>query len=603
MSRERLEELWARLLAGQELTPEEQRELVAGLDAQPALREILLDDAVLDGWLNGLGEAQTSGAAFAEKLRECRAAERDGPRFLKRVESRIAGRRRRGERRGNRPHLLLAALAAGVVVATGLFIAFAPPGRREDPARAQAARKDRLAAIDREREQLAQAEREAVARREEAAAEKARRAKEALEAERERIERDMREAVAKAQEGRPPAPKPPDPAPLSKPAPPPAPAPDVPKERTVTAAAKLTRLEGEAFLLTPDSRRAAKEGDDLLPAWGLETVGAASRAVIGFGDKTLVEVQPETVVRDLKAEGGKRLVVEKGALRAVVSRQPKDQPLVLATPHAEAKVLGTTLRILVDPDPKKGTRLDVEEGRVRLMRLGDQKTVEVLSGHFAVAATGVDLAATALPRTLHVGGASGKKAEDTYVYGFAGFENANFGALGVMKMAAGPQGACALLRFPNLVGSNPGQVPPKSAIHSATLKLHSLSTGPGAPMPIGVYRSLKPWNEGKGNNTPGQRGEATWLAAQKGSLPWEAPGARGRTDRSGDVAVLAAPVDGSGFVTVDVTAAVQAWAGGDANYGFVMDVGQNTGAEYSLSTSEDAAAGNRPLLTVTYTLK
>jgi hypothetical protein len=53
-------------------------------------------------------------------------------------------------------------------------------------------------------------------------------------------------------------------------------------------------------------------------------------------------------------------------------------------------VVGTTLRLYVDPDPKKGTRLEVEEGKVELKNLAG-KTVYVESGHYAVAGVGVEL--------------------------------------------------------------------------------------------------------------------------------------------------------------------------------------------------------------------
>jgi hypothetical protein len=53
----------------------------------------------------------------------------------------------------------------------------------------------------------------------------------------------------------------------------------------------------------------------------------------------------------------------------------------------------------VDPDPKKGTRLDVEEGKVELRNVS-QKSVSVESGRYVVAAAGVDFVARR--RTLTV---------------------------------------------------------------------------------------------------------------------------------------------------------------------------------------------------------
>jgi hypothetical protein len=68
-------------------------------------------------------------------------------------------------------------------------------------------------------------------------------------------------------------------------------------------------------------------------------------------------------------------------------------PVVLATRHAEVTVLGTRFRLAVQPD---STRLEVTEGRVRLVRLSDKAAVEVKAGQFAVAGPG-ELAARPLP--------------------------------------------------------------------------------------------------------------------------------------------------------------------------------------------------------------
>jgi len=94
----------------------------------------------------------------------------------------------------------------------------------------------------------------------------------------------------------------------------------------------------------------------------------------------------------MKIEPGKRLSLTQGTLRAVVAKQPIDHPMILQTPHGEAKVVGTTLRILIDSDPAKGTRLEVEEGKVELGDLAG-RTVSVESGHYAVAADGAGLVA------------------------------------------------------------------------------------------------------------------------------------------------------------------------------------------------------------------
>jgi hypothetical protein len=57
--------------------------------------------------------------------------------------------------------------------------------------------------------------------------------------------------------------------------------------------------------------------------------------------------------------------------------------MVLVTPQAEARVLGTEFSLLTTTN---ATRLDVTEGKVRLTRLSDDKSVKVPAGNSAVAA-------------------------------------------------------------------------------------------------------------------------------------------------------------------------------------------------------------------------
>jgi hypothetical protein len=64
--------------------------------------------------------------------------------------------------------------------------------------------------------------------------------------------------------------------------------------------------------------------------------------------------------------------------------------MIFETPQGEARVVGTTLRLIVDTDPRKGTQLEVEEGKVLLKNLAG-KSVPVESGHYAVAAAGAAL--------------------------------------------------------------------------------------------------------------------------------------------------------------------------------------------------------------------
>jgi hypothetical protein len=64
--------------------------------------------------------------------------------------------------------------------------------------------------------------------------------------------------------------------------------------------------------------------------------------------------------------------------------------MLFTTPHAEVTVLGTRLALTVSAE---ATRLEVQEGRVRITRLPDRASVEVKAGQFAVARAGSELVA------------------------------------------------------------------------------------------------------------------------------------------------------------------------------------------------------------------
>lgn len=187
----------------------------------------------------------------------------------------------------------------------------------------------------------------------------------------------------------PPLPPAPLPAPPVEPPKPPETAPVV----TEAAVAIVEQAEGDVHLVVGGNRIAARKGHQVLAAQGLE-VGETGSAVVTYPDRTRLEAGSGTVIREMGPQG-RRVFVAKGRLAAQVARQPKDQPMVFATPHGEATVLGTKLRILVDSDPKKGTRLEVVEGKVRLKDLSG-KAAEVTAGHLAVAAAGVEPAARSI---------------------------------------------------------------------------------------------------------------------------------------------------------------------------------------------------------------
>jgi len=105
-------------------------------------------------------------------------------------------------------------------------------------------------------------------------------------------------------------------------------------------------------------------------------------AAISFGpEKTRITIQPGTELTLGSMSRGKRFNLSAGKLEASVARQRPFQPLVLVTPQAQARVLGTKFSLLTTSEQ---TRLEVTEGSVQLSRLSDAVSVKVPAGNYAV---------------------------------------------------------------------------------------------------------------------------------------------------------------------------------------------------------------------------
>jgi ferric-dicitrate binding protein FerR (iron transport regulator) len=110
---------------------------------------------------------------------------------------------------------------------------------------------------------------------------------------------------------------------------------------------------------------------------------AKGPATIVWLDGTKVTLADGAAVDRLEdSENGKLILFTRGSLAATVALQPAGKPLLFTTPHGEARVLGTVLRLKVDADPKKGTRLDVDQGKVEL-RDGGGRSALVEAGYYA----------------------------------------------------------------------------------------------------------------------------------------------------------------------------------------------------------------------------
>jgi hypothetical protein len=152
---------------------------------------------------------------------------------------------------------------------------------------------------------------------------------------------------------------------------------------TLLEAAKGTSLRRTGRILTATPGLALRAGDELLtPAGG--------HAKIGFvGEATVLMLASETEWVLNSQAWGKRFALRGGRLEAAVAPQRWLHPLMVSTPHARVRVVGTHFTLAVT---SRESRLEVDEGLVRLRDLGTGTAVKVGSGQFVVAGSGSALA-------------------------------------------------------------------------------------------------------------------------------------------------------------------------------------------------------------------
>lgn len=174
-------------------------------------------------------------------------------------------------------------------------------------------------------------------------------------------------------------------------APTPTPTPTAPSSiATLAVCGPGTTVEGAA------GSRPARAGLPLLAGDRIATTGTATRLEYP-GEATAITLAPASALRLDDGAGGKHLVLDHGRLQAEVAPQPAGRPLVVATPEAEATVVGTRFTMQADG---AGTRLEVEEGHVRLHDRAHDSDAEVTAGGTAQVSAASTTVVGAPPHTL-----------------------------------------------------------------------------------------------------------------------------------------------------------------------------------------------------------
>jgi hypothetical protein len=141
----------------------------------------------------------------------------------------------------------------------------------------------------------------------------------------------------------------------------------------------------------------------------------------------------------------------------------------------------------------------------------------------------------------------------------------------------GQELAVGLLRFPDIIGNNPGQIPPGSTIESATLQVTRVNS---SDFLVSVWKMVAAWDENTVTGTDWSWMFGVFFSTFVGTVPAGTPGNH----------------------VVDITSLVQEWSSGVANRGVMFSPPLTESLLLQLFYSDDAPdQSTRPLLSVTFT--
>jgi len=172
--------------------------------------------------------------------------------------------------------------------------------------------------------------------------------------------------------------------------------------------------------------------------------------------------------------------------------------------------------------------------------------------------------------------------QDTYLEMLSGGTNNGAKTSMVAGRALTQAESQVLIRFDNIIGTGPGQIPPGSVITSVSLNLYATSVGGwGSDYTLEIYRVTTGWTESSTWNSLGSGIDSEKVSTADGSVT-----SRGSTNAY------------KGFTDGGLIATLQAWADGTAaNNGWMITSAYNS-SNNTFNSSE--AASNRPVLSVTY---
>ena len=124
-----------------------------------------------------------------------------------------------------------------------------------------------------------------------------------------------------------------------------------------------------------------------LPGGTIEGMAPDSWFELEFHDGSIGMISGDSILT-FSDQGQKELRLKQGRFSASVVPQPAGKPMLIHTPAADLKVVGTRFDVEAGP---ASTMLYVREGKVRIRRVSDGKTVDVPADHRVVVTADSDM--------------------------------------------------------------------------------------------------------------------------------------------------------------------------------------------------------------------
>jgi ferric-dicitrate binding protein FerR (iron transport regulator) len=144
------------------------------------------------------------------------------------------------------------------------------------------------------------------------------------------------------------------------------------------AIARSENVSGEVRVISGCRVALVREGRLLHTGDELEAMDPSGAAVVVWTDGSRLSLPPGSRVVLSQTEGEKRITLLTGAFEATFSKQRPGECFMIVTPEGQAKVLGTTVKVVRGTS---GTAISVVQGRVRVERTSDGAEADVSSRH------------------------------------------------------------------------------------------------------------------------------------------------------------------------------------------------------------------------------